>query len=1505
MITLFCFQSKIIVLVGQWLVRQKSGSGIKLGCMKPFLRFWAVLIGLVVLSAAFGWAQQNQQLYVYSRGIFLPSDDLRFDLYSYGADPSEISVTYNKVLEPFELLRLKPNDGYSAIKIPENVKTSVLKRNTVKMDRNYGQVNLGKLAPGLYLLGFSAGQAKGIGIALVTDLGMIVKRADKNISMLTVNRVNGQRRSATVYGIDAANTKQIRTDTNGLGKLVLSTDKNGLIVANSGNSWAVSRSWWQSYGVEKWKITGQTDRPLYKPADSVSFRGSLREGNTLKPIKLKEISAVACYDNTELWRGKPLVNEFGSFSATFSLSRRAKTAEYERYRVFVAPSGEAACNAGLTVASFQVEDYIKPEFSVALENPEIALQGSNVKVAASAEYLFGGGVSGGKVNLQVSRAERYRRDDPRYSDFGYYWGEWDYWQPRQAIILEKNTVLGDNGKLEVSVPLERDPDNAVVAYNIQTTIEDETRRPQTTSKTIIAYPSTVRVAVRSSRYVVKAGEEIEMDVRTRTLEGETADAPVELTLVRRDYWYNSSRWTQREERLETRTVTTKKGNAVVRFKAPKGGGYSVMAKAKDPENRVSLGEAFVWVTEDNPSWYWWYEGGGMQVKMDKREYKVGDTAVAFISGIKQGADVWLTLEGNEILNQRLSRAAGGNAAWTFKITKEMQPNIVLKAGYLANGSRSEEEVQLSVPKVQEKLSIEILPAKQKFQAGEQGLVKLRVKDANGQPVKTELAVTVVDKGIYLLKEDNTPDPFDVLHGSRYNLVGTVSSEDEPLYIDAPRAVATALAAPAAKPAMSMADSSAKVAESATPDVKVRKDFRDTADWRASLITNENGEVTMTVPFPENLTTWRITARGQTIEAKAGANKTEVMVTQDIITRISQPSFLVRGDSFQLRGIVNNNRETTTTGKFSLALNGLSTNSPLETSLSIKPGQRGSFDARVTATEFGVAKVMAKYADSLGGDALELPINVKPRGFTDGTGWAADAKRGAKKFSIPNDANLESARLKIALTPSLLSAVRPALEQLIGYPYGCTEQTLSRFLPTLLAQQAFPRDDLPELLDAGLTRLETLRHDDGGWGFWTQDNSTLEMTSQVVLALARAKSAGVKFESYLLEGAVNWLRQNINDTNAQRGAKAVAYRALAEANSPATDSMDAFAALRDLEPYHLGQLALAYQKLGKLEEAKKMLTRLKSARIETDSNVRWERPNRQYRWYYYWEDNPVLVTAVALEALAKIEPRSTLIPKTINYLLQQRRGYWWVSTQDTAATVIAALALPKPADSNQTVRVLLNGIEIASKTIDEKGATLELDPKLKIGENSLEVRGDLNYAASLEYVREPERLIAESNGINVAPTYYKLEKKWNEAARNYDYTPVPLIKDGVAQAVDVGDMIAVNIRIKPESGSMRHLQVIQPVPAGFSAVNENGWDFEPGRPIRFQQYWRWWYWYSGREIYQDRVELYADTFGGEQEFTVILRAQTPGTFTALPTTADLMYDPSVRGRSSAATLTIKE
>ena len=54
-----------------------------------------------------------------------------------------------------------------------------------------------------------------------------------------------------------------------------------------------------------------------------------------------------------------------------------------------------------------------------------------------------------------------------------------------------------------------------------------------------------------------------------------------------------------------------------------------------------------------------------------------------------------------------------------------------------------------------------------------------------------------------------------------------------------------------------------------------------------------------------------------------------------------------------------------------------------------------------------------------------------------------------------------------------------------------------------------------------------------------------------------------------------------------------------------------------------------------------------------------------------------------------------------------------------------------------------------------------------------------------------------------------------------------------------------------------------------------------------------------------MDLYADYLAGRQTMTYLLRAQTPGTFTALPTHAFLMYDPDVEGYGSAATFTVRD
>jgi uncharacterized protein YfaS (alpha-2-macroglobulin family) len=86
-------------------------------------------------------------------------------------------------------------------------------------------------------------------------------------------------------------------------------------------------------------------------------------------------------------------------------------------------------------------------------------------------------------------------------------------------------------------------------------------------------------------------------------------------------------------------------------------------------------------------------------------------------------------------------------------------------------------------------------------------------------------------------------------------------------------------------------------------------------------------------------------------------------------------------------------------------------------------------------------------------------------------------------------------LTITVAPSVAGTVFDALDYLTSYPWGCTEQTMSSFLPDLIVAQAvdklhlkspIDRKTLNDMVQAGLERLYSFQHDDGGWGWWPDD-----------------------------------------------------------------------------------------------------------------------------------------------------------------------------------------------------------------------------------------------------------------------------------------------------------------------------------------------------------------------------------------------------------------------------------
>ena len=119
-----------------------------------------------------------------------------------------------------------------------------------------------------------------------------------------------------------------------------------------------------------------------------------------------------------------------------------------------------------------------------------------------------------------------------------------------------------------------------------------------------------------------------------------------------------------------------------------------------------------------------------------------------------------------------------------------------------------------------------------------------------------------------------------------------------------------------------------------------------------------------------------------------------------------------------------------------------------------------------------------------------------------------------------------------MTPSIAGTVFAALSYLTSYPYGCTEQTMSSFLPDVLVADAMKKLGVKSNIDpatlnkqvqAGLDRLYNYQHHDGGWGWWQTDDSQPFMTAYVLAGLSQAKAAGFDVKQDAIDHGRDWLR----------------------------------------------------------------------------------------------------------------------------------------------------------------------------------------------------------------------------------------------------------------------------------------------------------------------------------------------------------------------------------------------
>jgi hypothetical protein len=576
--------------------------------------------------------------------------------------------------------------------------------------------------------------------------------------------------------------------------------------------------------------------------------------------------------------------------------------------------------------------------------------------------------------------------------------------------------------------------------------------------------------------------------------------------------------------------------------------------------------------------------------------------------------------------------------------------------------------------------------------------------------------------------------------------------------------------------------------------------------------------------------------------------------------------------------------------------------------------------RLRAAQVGTADLTASAITDVESDALELTFPVEPAGVARTLAQSGvltqAATQAAATVAFPVDTDAAAHSLHLEVSPSIAGSLFSALDYLTSYPYGCTEQTMSSYLPNVIVAETLNRlnvsgrvddADLRAKMQAGLARLQDYQHDDGGWGWWKEDESRVYMTAYVVSGIGM----GAQFEplSGEQQGMLNrgkaYLHTQLDQhPNMRPELRAAVVYALAEAgDSNLGSALDAqYSRRKDLQPEALAMTGLAMLQVHDARAAD-VATLLASEAVHQGELVSWKGSYVPLLDADY--DDDAEATAYAMRLLAKIDPNNPLLSGAAQWLMLQRNGgEWWDSTEQTAMVLFGLvdyLAASHELESDFTVDVVVNGHSAGTRHFTPadamSGASFALDidaAHLIAGTNSVQVvrrsgNGRVYWSARGTYYSTAKKdFQAGTLKLNLTRDYYKLQPAQKDGKIVYTLQPL----SGSAQ---IGDVLAVHEAIN--GSPMRYLLLEDPIPAGTEFITS-----EDSYPID-QRPGGWYDWFTRREFHDDHAAFFASDFSGRQEIFYLIRVVNPGTFQISPARVEPMYQPGVQATSDALRLQV--
>lgn len=1336
-----------------------------------------------------------------------------------------------------------------------------------------------------------------------------------------------------------------------------------------------SSEWYQGIGPWEFGINsgfgGQsirthfyTDRPIYRPGQTVYWKGIIRElvddEYRLPPQDASFQVIIRDGRGNQMYTEGITPNRFGTVNGELSLVPEAPTGYYS-IEISSLPNeiGEVTFYGS---ASFQVAAYRKPEFEISVTSDGAEyVHGDTMEFTVQADYFSGGPLANAPLtwrilsepyffNWEEAPADRYYSFtpyDPENDDYDPYFGFWG------GVIHEGTATTDEAGRFTLELPADLSDAPQSQRWVFDATVQSSTNQFVSGRVSVPVHKSSYYVGISPQEYVVAVGEESTVDLVTVTPQGDP-QPDTELTVIVQEFNWNSVyergadgtyHWTSSVERrpVLTETVTTDDGGAAQLTWTPEAGGqYQIVALGAEED--VSSA-AFVYASAAGDDFVTWRRDNNDRIELvaDRDEYEPGDTARILVPSPFTGpVHALVTLERGGVLESRILTLGSNSETLEIPITAEHIPNIYVSVVLIKGVDATNPypamrvgNVQLNVDVAQKELAVDIEPSSQQVGPGDTISYTVTVVDSAGAPAPdVELSAALVDKAVLSLSEF------------------APQSLRDAFYSEQPLGVTTGALLVINRDRLNQ-----QLTDGAKGGggggggglLEVREEFPDIAFWRAELVTDVNGQATFSVTLPDNLTTWELVARAVSIDTRVGEASNDVVATKALQIRPLLPRFFTAGDRARIGAVVVNASDGALSGgTLTAEIAGATVDAAsadgtgTDFTFALDAGAQERFDLPITVAQntsvvtftfrveaagsggtAGVPSGTSSLSDAV---RIAVPVQRYATPETVATAGTVPPEGALESVRLPAEAT-EQGQLQVTLEPSLAAGMVDGLEYLEHYPYECNEQTVSRFLPNLFSLMAIrrlgvPEGDLASQLEAelsvGVQRLITRQNGDGGWGYWPGEESSPFITSYVLWGLWNAnmwavvKSHPVDYvvPQMNLDLAVEYLERQFvapKDVNNdwQLNEMAFTHYVLAIMNRADPGRASTLYDVRErLAYYGQAYLAMALDAM-QPEDAPDprvttLLDNLRGAADLTATSAHWSERTIDHRTL----NTDVRSTAVVLAAFVRIQPDEPLLPLVVRWLMDAREAGHWSNTQENAWSIIA----------------LTGWLEASGELSADYDWTVTLNEDV-LGEgsvNSSNLRDPVQLRIAVaDLLRDESNLLAFARSNDSGQLYYTTHLRYYLDALAVDARDRGIVLDrrfeldGPVDGASVGDVISVTVTIIAPS-DLYHVLVEAPLPAGTEAIDPNlatesdmymgprGDSMDESAP----PWYRWQPTYT--DIRDDKVAFFA-TFlpAGAYEYTFQVRATVPGEYRVLPVYGEQMYFNEVWGRSAGDLFTVRE